>query len=489
LSLAARLRGTLVRAAATAIVASGAFGAAAAVETGSAQADEDGYLKVTVTGPSGSTTTNVATDEISGSNVDIARETIDGYPHTGMSVARLAQYIVGVDPASIKTVAVTTSAFGPGTKTLSGAEVRNGIPDKTPGDTNPSYALFSSAIAAVSFLYPGGGDDGMVSPVDGYLGVDITVLSPRLTVGMPQVSNGSPTVGAPVRFQAPSVSVNGTSVDPSNLAYSWNFGDGGGATTSSPTYSYSTAGTWDASAVVTDTATGAEGASPAVVLQVGSPPPGNGQHGGGGGGSGSSGQGGGNGSPQGPSSGVHRGESGAPSSSPTPTRSRKSTSKHKHANKHHLRSLSTHRSRPTPSASGSGVSGSAGGSGTGGGSGAVSAGSGGAANSPAGGSKAGTTGAGGARGGGTRAPSITSSVIPPGEVGVLVESNGGTVSLGGPVSPFLSVVRAAARATAAAPSKATDWQWLLGVLAVIVWLSVGTIRELGPRSRRRRLAA
>jgi hypothetical protein len=470
---------------------------AAIVHPALASAYNDTYLKVSVTAKNPVSTTTISDQEIA-SNADLTQQINDNSPASGLSLKGLAA-LVGVNPPTIQSVTVATPDDDASSSyVVSGTEVMSGFPDDpNPSDSDPAYAWFTPGGDATSlvFTWPGpapwesdqiwaGANFGAAA---GYLDVDFDVSGEVLTVGTPHVSNPVPTAGQAVSFVPPTVSLNGTP-ETNGLSYTWNFGDGGSSTGPSPSYAYPTAGTWDAWVTVTD-ANGFQGVSPQVSIQVGKAVGAPGQSAGGttGGGGGSSPSGGGNGSPNGPSSGASSGASDVPvqSGTPVPRRHPKKATKKTQPKQSRAAGAKT---QTGGSGQGSGGSRGAGGSGTGGGSAAGSAGSGGAANAPAGGSK-GVTGAGRHGSGGQAGPNdpSLSHAVPPGQVGVLIDSGGGTVTVGGPVTSWLSVVRAAARGSAAT-GKPVDWQWLIGVFAVVIWVAVGALREVGPRFRRRRLA-
>jgi hypothetical protein len=78
-------------------------------------------------------------------------------------------------------------------------------------------------------------------------------------------------VGKPVRFTA-TVSDNGAEVSPTSLTYSWSFGDGGSASTTSPSYTFHSAGQWLVMLSATGTNDGSGGMSQPLLITVGSPP-------------------------------------------------------------------------------------------------------------------------------------------------------------------------------------------------------------------------
>lgn len=201
---------------------------------------------------------------------------------SGLSIGGVAQ-LAGLVPPQVTQATVTTAAaaaFGAApsnTSLLSGTEVADGFFGDPTGA--PKLAIVQSRGAdGFDFIRPmrAPGDDNGDNEVYTAIGEDLNVAfdyaGDVLAVGPPAASDATPTVGAPVTFSTPSVTLNGAT-DRNGLTYAWDFGDASpAATLASPSHSYTVAGSWVARVTVTD-AGGASGVSPPVTIQAGTPAP------------------------------------------------------------------------------------------------------------------------------------------------------------------------------------------------------------------------
>jgi PKD repeat protein len=480
-----------MRATAAALAVVGAWLAGSGVRPGLANAESSLYVTVQAANPVQPTT---VTDEQIANNTDLSSDVLNHIVRPScMTMKALAEF-VGIAPASISAVTVGRPDGLEGTETLTGDQVVNGFADDPyTSDTEPAYAIFlpdssDDFAAAIDFIWVGSPDltHGIPGPYGGVLDVNFVLSGSVLTIGPPSPSSTSPTAGNPVQFTAPSVLLNGAP-DTNSLSYSWDFGDGSPVSAApSPSHVYSTAGTYDARVTVTDNVTGAEGVStPAAVIDVGAAPskttstpetttPA------------------GTGSPQAPSSGADTGESPVPAASPTPKSGapKKKTPKKKSPKR---RPLSTTGAGTGSSGSGSGGSGSGGGGSGSGGNGSGSAGDRSGADGTASATKSNprSSAGAGAHTGSQPAPkdrSVPRSAQTRELFGVLIDSRGATLLLGGSEDSPLAKARAAARGGARTDSSVGWLTWLLEGIVALAAVSLGALAEFGPRARFRGVA-
>ena len=477
----------------------------------SALADLDGY-QISIHDGAGTEPVDVVSDAQMTSVADVhtQRTTFyDGYfdapgPEVvtvaGASARMLAE-VAGVVPSTLTSMVVTGDGTGTFTgetaDTLSEAEVVLGF-DSTaaddylaPGDTPFQQAVFASYGNFMTYAAPQRGatdDNGSTNGAVGWtisafampMSVVLNVKGTVLGVPTPTVTPTSPAPGATATFSvnAGDVTLGLTgSADPNLLeSYTWDFGDGATQTTSTPYARYAfpastpTGSTFDVRVTVTDAAGNKGVSGNALVVQVGrstdspGPPNGNGSGNGGGGGSrtgggGTAPTGGGTGPdknalPNGPTTGSLK--------APTTTLG-------------------------SGKGGGGGGSGSHGGKGGGTGSGGTGGGGSGAGGSGSGNGKgtasgSATSGAGKANGGAgkqPRRPSALGALAAEHLTGVLIESSGAPLT-GGSASALSSLQSIAQRSVRLGGSGGLP-AWLLGILAALLLLASGVIREAGPR--------
>jgi PKD repeat protein len=227
--------------------------------------------------------------------VSVTDKSLGGPRGTTVSSATL---YVQVNAASGLTVALPQ--YSPGTPLarqpvqLSVPSVSlNGIPDTnalayqwTYGDGTPAQATSGPSTAHTYSCQPSGGCFGnssaamfkvTVTVTDASAGLSATSPplgltvsdSGTLVVNAPTVDPGEVTLGVPVQFSAPTVTLNGAE-DTNFLNYRWSFSDGGSSVATSPSYTFTQTGRMTATVVVTDTA-GNIGTSPTTTVLVDPP--------------------------------------------------------------------------------------------------------------------------------------------------------------------------------------------------------------------------
>jgi PKD domain len=197
--------------------------------------------------------------------------------YSGMSMADLA-IAAGIAPADVDGAIISDDTTGTKYPTvkLTADEVLNGFTaDPNPADTSPYYAVVTGGDSAFTLVFvppmagPGQSNSSQIVQTtfgeksSSQLDVTFQVKGDILTVNPPDTSPDPADIALndSVAFSQPSVLLpNGQSDQNPDLAYSWNFEDGGpGATGPSPVRQYTMAGTWDATVTVTDAAADASG--------------------------------------------------------------------------------------------------------------------------------------------------------------------------------------------------------------------------------------
>jgi len=396
--------------------------------------------------------------------------------------AKVLVELAGVDPTSLAVDNAMDATVNPNWPSDGGGIYTYAQDDFGQASVLDSSVGFSTNTGGFEALMLSGVDDGdwvSNSPMP----VTIYVSNEILGVPEPTAYPSDPEVGRPVEFsESGPVTLPSGGTDSDGLTYSWDFGDGTpvSAASSSPSkeHVYEAAGSYNARVTVTD-ADGNAGVSPqAAAVTVGAAAPSqNPGNGGGGSGVGSQGTqgsaptGGGKGPANSLPSGPAKGSLGAH----TPAVGPKSGG----------------------SGSGSGSSGGGGGSGSGGGRGRGGSGGSGSSGSAGGGSGS-VDGHGSAGGGAAASGSLDSGAgqARPGKVkaslgalagsgltGVLLQSSGAASSDDSSRSVLgsLSLLQSVARASAGSGDRAGLPAWLLGILAAVLLLVSGVVREAGPR--------
>jgi PKD domain len=336
-------------------------------------------------------------------------------------------------------------------------------------------------------LYISGGyqEWGLDSPMP----VDLEVSPSVLILGVPQPTAypTNPALDRTVEFTEPGpISLPSGGEDTNGLQYSWDFGDGSPSSpeSSSPyvSHAYAATGTYDARVTVTDAAENAGVSPQAAVVTVGPATTGQGN------GNGTGGEGAGS-------------QAGSHGSSPTGGGTAPPTALPTGPSKG---SLAAHTPavapKPSPTSTGSGSRGGrgdSGGNGNAGGKGGGQGGGAGGKGSGAGGSSS-ASGHGQAGGGAAASGTLDSGagrqrhakpdatlgpLASAGLMGVLLESSGAPASNDASASTLgaLSLLQSVARESDGSGSSAGLPAWLLGILAVVLLLVSGVVREMGTK--------
>jgi PKD repeat protein len=148
-------------------------------------------------------------------------------------------------------------------------------PETTSGPTTHTYACqptgacFGGSSAAIFKVSVTVTDSSVgQSAISPTLGLTVSDSGP-LVMNAPTVDPKEVSLGTPVQFSAPAVTLNGAQ-DTNFLGYKWSFSDGGSSTAASPSYTFTQTGPMTAMVVITDTA-GNTGTSPPVTVLVDPP--------------------------------------------------------------------------------------------------------------------------------------------------------------------------------------------------------------------------